>query len=106
MGGYLIRYSNYKMTVGTKETDLGNELDAVLYPNPTNNAFRINLSEEWQDIAVTVYDIAGNIVQGKFYSSAQSLKQANFDLSYLPNGMYFVKVQSEGKFTTMKVIKE
>lgn len=72
------------------------KLEFQLFPNPAGNFLSIKSK--------------GNIENLKIYSSSGILikegSSENIDVSQLSAGMYFVKVESDGRFNTKKFIKE
>lgn len=70
----------------------------TIYPNPVVSSFEI--STDMNMDAVIVYGMDGRIIT----SIVQN--ENIFDASGLPSGIYFVKVVSEGKTLTKKLIKK
>lgn len=69
----------------------------LLYPNPTNSEFMLSQKTE----KVVIYNLLGNRVKtflGDFS------KSHSFDVSTLQSGMYLVKMESEGKTSTEKLV--
>lgn len=106
VGAYAIKYSDAPISLSLTENKVKKELEMVLYPNPTKDAFKINVNNQWKNIAVSVLDVSGQTVNVRFFKTEQDLNQATIDLSNVPSGMYFVKIQSEGEFATMRVVKQ
>jgi len=69
------------------------------YPNPTNGLVTIDLDRKANEIYV--FDTTGKII---FYKKDTS-KQYNFDLSGLPNAIYYLKVVTSTTSLFGKVIK-
>ena len=69
----------------------------TLYPNPISSSFRINTEEKIE--RVLVYDITGKIQLEKCNN------EKVIDLpSGIANGIYFVRIETEKKTRTFKVI--
>lgn len=71
--------------------DLGIEL--VVYPNPSNGVFFLNIKNEaltTETLKVKVVNIVGQTVA---FKDVQTNMETQFDLSSLPKGFYFVRVQ-------------
>lgn len=75
-------------------------IDFSVFPNPTKNI--LNLSNSSLIESYSLYDINGKkIVEQTINETASSL-----DISYLEQGIYYLKVTIEGQHKTLKVIKE
>lgn len=96
-GHYKI-YLRYRTgTTGIKEQTNTNNL--MVYPNPTNNIFEINLPNLSEPYIIYLYSFLG---QELFKISDQTI----IDISNLPNGIYFLTIKNYDKTWTTKVIKE
>jgi hypothetical protein len=105
VGSYIIKYSNTPFLLST-ETIPNEEIIANLYPNPTNETFKLAIDSHWKNVVVSIQNIAGDVVQTRFFATEQEMNAALFSIDQLASGIYFVKIQSEGQFTTMKVVKK
>ena len=77
----------------------GNHQIGIIYPNPTNGLFTIGITSNSQ---VTIINTLGEIVFNQvLYSGKQ-----NIDLQNQADGVYFVKVVSEGKQKVSKLLKQ
>ena len=84
------------MTVGIDKTTLAQ--NDYLFPNPTNNTLNLALIET--DLQVVILDVSGN----KVYTSPQkSPKQ--IDVSFLSNGIYFVKYWNKSSHSVLQFVK-
>jgi hypothetical protein len=72
----------------------------IAYPNPVHDVLNISLDEAIT--AVSIYNLLGQIVLVKSVNATESA----IDVSNLGSGTYFVKVQAENKFKTIKIIKQ
>ena len=70
------------------------------YPNPVSNTLNIQAKQNIQ--AVFIYNISGQEV----INLQPNTTEQEIDMSHLTNGMYFVKVQVNGKVTAFKVVKK
>lgn len=70
------------------------------YPNPVKNSLTISNSSTIDEVEIT------SILGQKMLSKKVNDLQAEINLSELSNGIYFVKVSSEGQEKTFKIIKE
>jgi uncharacterized repeat protein (TIGR01451 family) len=75
----------------------------ITYPNPTNGIVNISLKDNFTIIdTIIVNDVLGKTIQNKKINNSK----AELDLSTFSNGIYFVKIQSEGLEKVIKVVKE
>lgn len=71
-------------------------MDAIsLYPNPVRNNLTI---ENADNATVNIYAVNGQMVKSLVVNGT-----ANVDMSDLSNGMYIVKMQSQGSISTKKI---
>ena len=76
-----------------------NELPfAKIYPNPTNGLFQVELEGQFN---YNLTNVLGEAVMG-----GQAVNKETFDLSGFAEGTYFLKVISEGKEQTFRVVKK
>lgn len=88
-------------TLSTTQNVFSNNV--TLYPNPTNGAVTINLSETNTAVKVNVVSVTGQLVWTKYYYSASQLQ---FQIKQ-PSGMYFVEIIGDkGEKTHLKVLKK
>ncbi len=93
-------YNFSTSTVGTFENNFGSQL--IVYPNPTNGDFSIDLGESYQSVKVTLTDLSGKVIQSKTYFGSQLL-----DLKIEePRGVYQLVVESGINKVVIKLIKE
>lgn len=72
--------------------------DLKIYPNPIKDKFSITGNETINEIAI--FDLLGKSVFTK------KGRQQNIDISFLPKGIYILKVSSDKGVTIQKIIKE
>jgi hypothetical protein len=94
---YNVSYPNY-MDVITGINDVENNITKI-YPNPTRGKLFIDAQERPE--MVSIVNISGSEVL--HMEDLQEFTQV--DLSSLPNGLYFVRILSDGVLITHKVIK-
>jgi len=81
-----------------------NKADISVYPNPFTNQVTINYKNV-ADIAgktIRIYDITGKLVFVQIIKS----QKISVALNNLPNGMYFLKIESRNKPLVFKLIKQ
>lgn len=89
------------LTVGTTEVQKGG---FALYPNPTTDLTRLVLEERAGNIhRVQVSSVNGALVNAPVQVLNQ--REARVDLSGLPMGMYFVRVESEKGVWVQSVVR-
>lgn len=76
--------------------------DYNLYPNPAQDQFNLDLKDAANSLSVQVYDMNGRVVIDNNYTGG-SLNHS-IDVSGLSNGIYFVKLNADGKIGTEKLI--
>jgi hypothetical protein len=76
------------------------EVDA-LYPNPTTGVFYISFSKALSNANISLLDFNGK----KLKSFIASGYKITYDLSALPAGTYFVRIEEKEKVITKKIIK-
>lgn len=81
----------------TLNIDNNELLDISVYPNPTSNYVNINTLD---GANIKVYNIVGKVVK----SVTTLSNDYSMDVSDLSTGVYLVKLISEGKFATQKLI--
>lgn len=74
-----------------------------VYPNPASNSVTLEWSKELQVQSLAVFDYLGREVQREQVSNNTSSIQ--LDVSALPQGMYFLHLQTEKDLQTAKFIK-
>ena len=75
----------------------------VLFPNPSNGNFTMDMGKEYTDVTVELYNMLGQIISSDKYTSAKIIEQ-KINASV---GIYFVKVSTpkEGS-RTLRIIKQ
>lgn len=83
-----------------EENSFGNEL--VVYPNPTNSHFSIDLGQVYENTNVSIADINGRLIDSKSFHQTQTI---DFPLE-ASAGVYLVIVNSGEKKSVFKLIKQ
>jgi len=87
-------------SVGIVENSFGSDL--ILFPNPTDGDFSIDLGENTQLVTVTMTDLRGKVIQSTTYSNEQLL---NLKIEE-PAGIYLLMIESGDKKAVIRLIKE
>lgn len=91
-------------------TGLDNELelgDLRAFPNPSNGFYRLQFElPERNDLAVDVYDAAGERVYQERIVGFKGRYERTLDLSDRASGSYFLVISQGGKTATTKLVKE
>jgi hypothetical protein len=74
-----------------------------IFPNPTHSSFTINFSNDWNNAAIRVFNVTGQMIVEK---QNQNGKQFSIDLSHQSAGIYFVEVQTATTIYRSKVVKQ
>ena len=91
----------YSITsVGIVENNFGNDL--LIYPNPTNGNFSIDLGQAYNAVTITISDLNGKLIWSEKYKESQLM---NLKLEQ-PTGVYLLKIESENNKAIIRVVKE
>lgn len=83
------------------------ELNYSIFPNPNNGLFNLSLNGLNSDnVNVSVYSVVGKLVYQSEGSSNNGTFSKDISLDGVSNGVYFIKVASDNKVITKKVIVE
>ncbi|MEA3444631.1 MAG: CARDB domain-containing protein [Bacteroidota bacterium] len=79
--------------------------DFNLVPNPNSGVFSLLFNnDDIEDLSIEIINILGETVYSEKHNRFQ--EKINFDLKYLRNGIYFLKVKIDGEITTKPFVKE
>ncbi len=92
--------NNVCSTVGVNNIEQLSDL--TFYPNPTKGNISIDLGLIKSRSSITLMNILGEIVSTERFRTT-NLININMDV---PNGIYFLQIESDGEFFTKKIIKE
>jgi len=85
--------------------------DIYVYPNPTSGELKVSLPnpseggayKAWEEMNIEVFDVFGRRMSIAHPSLRGGL--GGLDLSHLPSGIYFLKIQTETGVVVRKVVK-
>jgi Secretion system C-terminal sorting domain len=84
----------------TPSKEIYGDLAFTLSPNPTNNTLFIDLNENnYWNVSTQIADVLGNIIRLEKITHLQEM-----DVSNLPNGIYFLKIQMGNKMGVKKFV--
>lgn len=89
----------------TKVEIIDNSDDVMVYPNPSSGLVNINLKnidEIKEDLDFSVTNTMGKILYQEKMDPGEN--QRTFDLSHLPRGMYFIRIQNSAYSALKKVL--
>jgi len=92
-------------TLGVNETAANKDV-FVVYPNPSKGLLNVKFTNSNEVYDITVYDVSGKLVFTQANNKLNHDKTGTFDLSYLVQGDYLIKVKSKNSEKTIKWIKE
>ena len=99
---------DFKMIL-SENSDLGyeeisNELDVILYPNPTRDEIYLKLNDaSFGNIQVKVFNLHGQLLEF-IELNDKSSDDLRLSLSHYDQGVYFVSIQKDSYFKTLKFI--
>jgi hypothetical protein len=81
------------------------EINITLFPNPTHDSFTLSSGKGWTGItSLSLYSQDGKLIVQRLLGALED--DLLWDLSALPNGVYFVKVyQNDHPVKTLQVVK-
>jgi hypothetical protein len=103
--GFHQPFINYYVSV---QENSGNQVQVDIYPNPVVDQLYIEVSNaKDEDLRICMYDILGQLVVDESAKSDMTgMIRANFNMTDLSTGNYFVRVmQGKEVITTKKIIK-
>lgn len=90
-------YNKNGTSIGIKEN--GNSLNGMVYPNPSNGNFTIQLPEA-ERAEISIYNVEGKLIQQ--YTS--TLQTTEIKLTGNEAGLYFVKLKTDKASQTIKLV--
>jgi len=87
-------------TVDIIKSDFDNKL--IIYPNPTNGYFSIDLGEKQKTLTITITNLNGKSILSKTYNNRQFLTLKLEE----PTGVYILIIESVNKKAVVRLVKE
>jgi hypothetical protein len=88
------------MSVGIIKTSFPSEI--MVYPNPTNGAFSVDLGRTYESLRTTITDIKGNVIESELHNQSDFL---NLKIN-APTGVYILLIESEDKKAVVRMMKK
>ena len=94
--------NHYTTTVSLPENEGMKQI--VIYPNPSNGYFYIELNDKMlhKAIPIEIYNMLGKVV----WNGITASKTVLVDLNHFANGVYLVKIQGDGISFNQRIIKQ
>ncbi len=89
-------------SVGINSTTSKTPLVSV-YPNPVKGNLNIAILDDFKHASVTIYSIIGSRLQYREFNYTENI---NMNISSLPVGIYFIKIEYDNHLYSTKIIKE
>ena len=87
-------------TTAVIENDFADKL--LIFPNPTDGNFSIDLGEKYPTVTITITDLIGKLILSNTYNESQLL---NLKLEK-PAGVYLLTIESGDKKVVIRLVKE
>jgi hypothetical protein len=105
--GFARKLDSFMVTVKHVEYSgtYASEADIKIYPNPARDDVNIELPSSYnRGITVELNDIKGTAIFKEEYKTVQAKTIEKIDLTYIPAGIYFVKIKQENCIRIEKLI--
>ena len=100
-------YFENNWDITSVETIDANSLNISVYPNPVINTATLTFDSKGNDqIQANVLNGNGQVVQIQNLQTVSGVNKIVFDLSSLPNGVYYLSLQTEDGQFTKSIIKQ
>ncbi|MFA6200998.1 MAG: T9SS type A sorting domain-containing protein [Bacteroidales bacterium] len=80
-------------------------IQTSIYPNPTANQAKLQLSGINKEVKLMIIDVNGRIINTQILKPSNNNIEIAIDLTSLPRGIYYIKLQSDNLNKTEKLIK-
>lgn len=82
-----------------------NQINVSLYPNPTNNQSKLQISGINTQTRLTIIDIQGRIIKKERIKPTNNSINTIIDLTNQPKGIYYIKLENQTTSRVEKIIK-
>lgn len=88
-----------------KTSDFDNEYKISFFPNPTKDYLNINFGTFiGKKTQVSIFDTNGKLVEAEEFQSPKIIE--TLELCHFKQGMYLLRLESEGKTVSVKIVKD
>ena len=98
-GGIVAMYDTLGLPVFRPNHYMQEDLAIQLHPNPTKDKLTISTELPVQNLNIQIYSIAGQLMRKPIYNHNE------IDVSYLPDGFYFIEIKTESGRYVQKILK-
>ena len=84
--------------------EIENGLGLSVYPNPSSGMVTVSLYSEESSVLLSLVDVTGKVVMEERELNARGVMTRTFDLSTLPRGVYYLRLQGAEYSTAEKVV--
>lgn len=102
-GNKVIRITGFEAPSAIGEKKLSKDLTFSVYPNPTEGAVKVGITEPRSEGTIEVFNILGGCVANCAHSGNGVYE---LDLSVQPQGIYIIRVQDEEKEGAQRIIRK
>lgn len=99
---FIAKIDSINNTTTTISSNASRQIPLMIYPNPSNGYFKIQMGNE-QSLKgnISINTILGEKI---YFKDNVPLNNVTIDLSYKPNGIYYISIKSDQKTITKKII--
>lgn len=92
------------VTIETGIQEISNDFSMVVYPNPGNEYFIVEISAETNsDFSISIYNMSGQLIHSEIFSNQSNILY-RYDCSNLAKGVYYIKATASDRIQIKKVI--
>lgn len=78
-----------------------------VFPNPVSTTLQVDVTlKKGSPTTITLFDMTGKMVDKRQYNTISTEFSTHFDAQQLQNGIYFLRITTDGETVTQKVIKQ
>ncbi len=92
------------VNVGTVNVEENQDASFVVYPNPSNGTFNLNVKGQANDVEYSVFNHQGQTIVSKKLGTFSGIEQINLD--GVAKGIYFLRIINGTQVKTQKIVIE